>query len=142
MIAEKLISRLSGVQGRSPRWRAICPAHETKNRSRTLAVKEAEDGRVLLHCFAGCDVHQIVEAVGLELHDLFPPKTDDDKRGRRVRFDANDALYLIDREVQAAALLIAACSGAAGLVPESVANRLAEAAGRISSARAACLPTR
>jgi hypothetical protein len=39
-----------------------------------LAVRELDDGRILLHCFAGCDVLSIVSAVGLELSDLFPPR--------------------------------------------------------------------
>jgi hypothetical protein len=37
-------------------------------------VAEGDDGRVLLKCFAGCPVEQIVEALGLTLADLFPPK--------------------------------------------------------------------
>ena len=32
----------------------------------------ADSGAVLLNCFAGCSAEQIVNAVGLELKDLFP----------------------------------------------------------------------
>ena len=88
MSAEGLIAKLTGVQGHGPRWRAICPAHESKHRSRTLVVQELPDGRVLIKCFAGCEVYSIVSAVGLELADLFPPKPaffDDTKRPARVR---------------------------------------------------------
>jgi DNA-binding transcriptional ArsR family regulator len=39
-----------------------------------LSVSEGRDGRVLLKCHAGCDIKAIVQALGLELRDLFPPK--------------------------------------------------------------------
>ena len=74
MSADALISKLDGVQGRGPRWRAICPSHESRHKTRSLAVYEAEDGRVLVKCHAGCDVHSIVGALGLDISDLFPPK--------------------------------------------------------------------
>jgi hypothetical protein len=39
-----------------------------------LSVREGDDGRVLLHCHAGCPVDEVVAALGLELHDLFPTR--------------------------------------------------------------------
>lgn len=74
MSVDTLLAKLDGVQGRGPRYRAICPAHPSKHKSRTLAVYEADDGRILIHCHAGCEVSAIVSAVGLELSDLFPDK--------------------------------------------------------------------
>ncbi len=108
MTADKLLSKLRGVQGRGPRWRAICPAHESKHGTRTLAVFEADDGRVLLKCHAGCDVGAIVGAVGLDLSDLFPPKTDDDKRAPRVRkpWSARDVVASMKHEAAVGALLL------------------------------------
>jgi hypothetical protein len=81
--ADKLLSRLEGVRssGRN-RWRARCPSCGGKNASK-LSVCDADDGRVLLHCFAGCEVSAIVGALGLDLTDLFPPKPVD--HGPRVR---------------------------------------------------------
>jgi hypothetical protein len=35
------------------------------------------DGRVLVHCFAGCETQSVLGAVGLDMTDLFPP---DEKR--------------------------------------------------------------
>lgn len=67
---ETLLDRLNGVKGSKGSYTARCPAHS--DRSPSLAIRES-DGTILLHCFAGCDVHQIVEAVGLDLQDLFPP---------------------------------------------------------------------
>src|SRR4051812_27934350 len=49
---------------------ALCPGHADRNPS--LHVSEAADGRVLLHCFAGCTTETIVAALGLTLADLFP----------------------------------------------------------------------
>jgi hypothetical protein len=49
---------------------ALCPGHTDRNPS--LHVSEAADGRVLLHCFAGCTTETIVAALGLTLADLFP----------------------------------------------------------------------
>ena len=49
-----------------------CPAHDDSNPS--LSVSEADDGRVLLKCFARCSTPDIVEAAGLTMADLFPDK--------------------------------------------------------------------
>lgn len=67
---EKILDRLQGVKRIGKRWVATCPAHEDKSPS--LSLTEAQDGRVLLHCFAGCSAFDVVSAVGLELSDLFP----------------------------------------------------------------------
>ena len=72
---ENLISRLDKVKGRNGSWTARCPAHADKGPS--LAVREGEDGRVLLHCFAGCETASVLGAIGMDMTDLFPP---DEKR--------------------------------------------------------------
>lgn len=69
---ENLLQRLEKVKGRNGSWTARCPAHA--DGSPSLAVRQADDGRVLLHCFAGCDTQSVVEAVGLSMLDLFPPE--------------------------------------------------------------------
>ena len=50
---------------------ARCPAHDDTFKS--LSFKEREDGTLLCNCHAGCGGAQIVEALGLQLRDLFPP---------------------------------------------------------------------
>jgi len=55
------------------RWRARCPGHDGKKRT-TLSITQRDDGRVLLHCFAECDAAAVVQAMGLDMGDLFPPK--------------------------------------------------------------------
>ena len=52
------------------KWKACCPAHPDKDPS--LGIKEAEDRKVLLHCWAGCTIDQIVSGMGLEMGHLFP----------------------------------------------------------------------
>jgi DNA primase len=71
-VIEKILDRLQGVKRVGKRWVARCPAHDDKDPS--LSLREADDGRVLLHCFAGCPAYDVVTAVGLELSDLFPEK--------------------------------------------------------------------
>lgn len=50
-------------------YMACCPAHDDENPS--LSLKEACDGKILLHCFAGCPVTSICGSLGLETSDLF-----------------------------------------------------------------------
>lgn len=72
---ENLLQRLEMVKGRNNSWTARCPAHA--DRSPSLAVRRAEDGRVLLHCFGGCETESVLSSVGMSMSDLFPP---DEKR--------------------------------------------------------------
>lgn len=106
MTADKLLSRLDGVQGRGPRWRAICPAHESRHRTRTLAVFEADDGRVLVKCHAGCDVSAIVGALGLDLADLFPPKPVDHAPRVRKPWAARDVVAALRAETMVGWVLL------------------------------------
>ncbi|WP_051231790.1 virulence-associated protein E [Stutzerimonas azotifigens] len=68
---EKVLSRLDKVKAAGAgKWKACCPAHDDRDPS--LSIREAEDGKVLLHCWAGCSTSDITAAIGLELRDLFP----------------------------------------------------------------------
>jgi putative DNA primase/helicase len=69
MKTEEIISRLKGVH-RSPQgWMGQCPAHE--DRSPSLSICERE-GKILLHCFAGCAIESICAAIAIKVSDLFP----------------------------------------------------------------------
>ena len=70
-VADHVLNRLEGAKpsGRG-QWSALCPAHDDKKPS--LSVALGEDGKVLLHCHAGCDVGDIVAAIGMTEADLFP----------------------------------------------------------------------
>lgn len=67
-----LLPLLEGVITTGKGWRARCPAHGGKSAS--LAITEGDNGTLLLHCFAGCQVHDVLAAVGLQVGDLFVRK--------------------------------------------------------------------
>lgn len=68
---EKVISRLDKVKSAGAnKWIACCPAHLDKSPS--LSITETSDGVVLIKCWAGCSANDIVQAIGLQLRDLFP----------------------------------------------------------------------
>ncbi len=68
-----LLNRLEKVKGTKGRWTACCPAHGDKSPS--LAIRQLDDGRILLKCFAGCSAYEVVSAVGMDMQDLFPSET-------------------------------------------------------------------
>jgi hypothetical protein len=68
---DNVLGHLQGVRRSGEGWSARCPHHADKQAS--LSVKEGDDGRVLLHCFAGCGNADIVMSAGLAFVDLFPP---------------------------------------------------------------------
>ena len=71
IVIEKVIQHLHGVKRTGPgRYMARCPSHDDKTASMTIS--ETEDGRVLMHCFAGCSIEEILGTVGLEFQDLYP----------------------------------------------------------------------
>lgn len=76
---ESFLSRLHGVCPISGGWQACCPAHDDRNAS--LSVSEGDNGRVLVHCHAGCTVEQITEALGISVKDLFLSDNGNGKRG-------------------------------------------------------------
>ncbi len=55
-------------------YNCLCPAHNDKTAS--LSIKFAEDGRVLMHCFAGCDIESVLSAAGLSFEDIIPERID------------------------------------------------------------------
>lgn len=84
---DRLLSRLDNPKGRSPKWSCKCPAHE--DRSPSLSVKVLDDGRVLVHCHAGCSASDVLAALGLTLGDLFPEPLGDYLTSRKYREPEN-----------------------------------------------------
>lgn len=69
-----ILGRLEGVKrGAGRSWRARCPSHHDTNPS--LSITEADDGRTLVNCHAGCPPQTVLSALGLKLSDLFAEKT-------------------------------------------------------------------
>jgi len=57
MSAETIAKALGGRQaGRN--WIALCPVHDDHDPS--LALRDADDGKVLVHCHAGCEQAQVI----------------------------------------------------------------------------------
>lgn len=110
---------------------ARCPAHKDKTPS--LAIREVSSGRVLLHCFAGCDPENILNAVGLTFSDLIPECSGNFKKERKPYF-AGDILQILDNE----SCLVYFCAKEileGGKLNESEFNRLLLAVSRIRQAR-------
>lgn len=73
MSVDSFLSALDKVKRNGKgQWVACCPAHDDKSPSMTIA--ETDDGRVLVHCFSGCSVEEILGAVGMGFDVLYPPK--------------------------------------------------------------------
>jgi hypothetical protein len=68
--ASRVLERLQKVSRTANGWRARCPAHE--DRQPSLSIRCGDDGRLLLHCHAGCPIEAILRALGLQAADLFP----------------------------------------------------------------------
>lgn len=105
---ENLLSHLEGVRKTgTDRYTARCPAHNDRRAS--LSIRGLDDGRVLVHCFAGCAVDDVTRAAGLELTDLFPPPSEDDHHRPRARrpFIVRDAILALRRELTVAWVILA-----------------------------------
>ena len=75
MSALDLVNRLDHCRSTgSGKWIARCPAH--KDSSPSLSIAEKSDGRVLIHCHAGCSSLDVLASVGLDYDALFPPELD------------------------------------------------------------------
>jgi hypothetical protein len=69
--AELLVSKIERIKSTGKgKWIACCPSHN--DRSPSLSVRELDDGRVLIHCHAGCSPEEVVTSVGLQMSDLMP----------------------------------------------------------------------
>lgn len=140
MNADDLLCRLEGVRKNGVNhWVAKCPAHTDKSPSLSIAC--GDDGRILLHDFGGCKVHDVLAAVGLEVGDLF------ERRMRpQTRAERSQAMEAFRRQSWQAALRVAALSMETVQIAASMVQRgetltdedrrvLARACGRIEDAR-------
>ena len=66
---EDVLDRLNLASRNDDKAMSFCPTHDDRS-SPSLSLK-AENGRLLLHCFAGCRPEDIVSEIGLQIKDLF-----------------------------------------------------------------------
>jgi len=66
---DRILERLSSVKQSGAGFTALCPAHDDKARSLSVAEK---DGKIIIHCFTGCTTDAVIKALGMEWSDLFP----------------------------------------------------------------------
>ena len=127
---ENILSRLEKVKGRNGAYTACCPAHGDKSPS--LAIRELDDGRILMKCFANCSVQEIMGAIGMEIGDLFPDINKDLPQVKR-KYYASDLLRVI--EFEAWVVSVAAYTMAQGLpLSEEDRGRMKKAQARIMEA--------
>ena len=142
MSFEALLDRLDGVKETGPgKYLSRCPSHD--DRSPSLAIKEGDDGRILLHCFAGCETENVLSAIGLTFADVMPERIGQEHAYKPVRnrISAKDALSTLDHES-----LVVAIIGADFLEHKEIDgetwDRLGAALQRINTTRAMCAPAR
>jgi hypothetical protein len=66
---EDVLDKLNVASRNGEKAMCFCPAHDDRNNP-SLSLK-AENGKLLLHCFAGCRPEDIISNLGLHMKDLF-----------------------------------------------------------------------
>lgn len=69
MTADRFAKLLRARPAGPGKWTAQCPAHQDDKPS--LSISEGKDGRVLVHCFAGCAPEDVVETAGVDWSEMF-----------------------------------------------------------------------
>jgi len=136
MSTENILGRLEKVRKTSGHsWIACCPAHGDKSPS--LAIKEIEDGRTLLHCFAGCSANEVLDSIGLTLQDLYPESIGQHFKPIKRPWIAQDVLRCLAVEV----LIILQCAKALKMgtsLSDSELQRLSLSVTRIQAGERVC----
>ena len=134
-----ILTRLEGVRKQGKGFTAKCPAHHDKTAS--LAITEATDGRVLMHCFAGCPAAAVLGAVGLKLADCYPRRATADmtpqarSEARLAARHAGTMAALGTLLLEAEILLIGGRKSIAGTVSADDLERMAVAVSRVQDAK-------
>lgn len=79
---DRVLASLPDAKPYGHRYFAKCPVHQGTHKD-SLSISEVEDGRVLLHCFGGCETVDVLCALGLEWKDLFSEHSGNGHRPRR-----------------------------------------------------------
>ena len=78
---ESIANHFDGCQRNGQGYVALCPVHNDSTPS--LSINQGKDGKILIHCHAGCRTANILAAVGLSMKNLMPsngnPQDQDDQ---------------------------------------------------------------
>src|SRR5829696_8798426 len=66
---EDVLDKLEVASRNGEKAMSFCPAHDDHHNP-SLSLK-TENGRLLLHCFAGCQPEAIISEIGLKMNHLF-----------------------------------------------------------------------
>lgn len=103
--AARILDRLVRVKPTRPgSWAAACPCCESR-KGRPLAVKEADDGRVLIHAFCGCTTADVLGRLGLEVSDLFDKPLEHTKSTLHNKVAASEVLNALSTEATVLAVI-------------------------------------
>jgi putative DNA primase/helicase len=61
VMTAEIIARALGGRKAGSGWVARCPAHD--DRTPSLAIRDADNGKVLVHCHTGCDPRNVIAAL-------------------------------------------------------------------------------
>lgn len=79
---DDLAARLDRATVKGDYLSARCPAHPDDTPSLTADL--GDDGRILVHCHAGCEQSAVLAALKVDAADLFPAKANGNGNGRRI----------------------------------------------------------
>lgn len=90
---DQVLNSIQDATGRIPKrsgtgWMALCPAHDDHNPS--LAIKEGDDGRILIVCHAGCESEAVLTTLGLDWSDISPSTQDHSEYEIAATYDYTD----------------------------------------------------
>src|SRR5690349_9637059 len=68
MQLEEVLSRFQNTQRNGKGFKARCPVHDDAKNS--LSIGEANNGKILVKCMAGCSTKAVIDSVGLSWKDL------------------------------------------------------------------------
>jgi hypothetical protein len=71
------------------------PLHARGDKNPSLNARETPEGVILLKCWAGCKVHEILQAMGMEPADLYPTPAHFHLPKMRHAFSAADGLTVL-----------------------------------------------
>ena len=92
----EILQRLNKVKKSGRGYIALCPCHQDKNPS--LSISQADDGRVLICCFAGCCTKDILNSLGLNWRDLYPGEMNDRQQKNNDAFKKRQSIEELNNQ--------------------------------------------